>query len=112
MNKDMLLEILADPSASDAEKDDAVMALGNSFPDNDTVDILIRVSNESNCEEMIAASCGESIGQIWIATQQISYEKLSILKGVALAEALSLIKAQRPDWYLEYRSRGASEYKQ
>lgn len=102
MKKDKLLEILADPSASEAEKDDAVIELGNSFQDDETVDILIKVSKETNCDEMIAASCGESIGQIWIATQQISYEKLSHLKGITLTEVLSLIKAQRPDWYETY----------
>lgn len=65
--RDKLLEILADPLASDAEKDDAVIEL-----------------------------------EIWIATQQISYDKLSHLSGVALAEVLSLIKTQRLDWYETY----------
>jgi hypothetical protein len=102
MKKEKLLEILKDPTASDAEKDDAVIELGVNFQDEETVDILIKVSNDSNCDEMIAASCGESVGQIWLTTQQISYEKLSNLKGIALTEALSLINAQRPDWYETY----------
>lgn len=102
MNREKLLEILTDPTASDAEKDDAVIELGINFQDAETVDILIKVSNDSNVDEMIAASCGESIGQIWLTTQQISFEKLSHLKGIALAEAISLIRAQRPDWYETY----------
>ncbi|WP_440115581.1 hypothetical protein [Paenibacillus sp. QZ-Y1] len=102
MKKETLMEILTDSTASDAEKDDAIIELGENFQDGETVDILIKVSNESNCDEMIAASCGESIGQIWLATQQISYEKLSHLNGIALTEVLSLIKAQRPDWYETY----------
>lgn len=102
MNKDKLFQILADPTSSDAEKDDAVIELGESFQDDETVDFLIEVSNDGNHDEMIAGSCGESIGQIWLATQQINYEKLSHLKGIALKEVLSLIKAQRPEWYRTY----------
>jgi hypothetical protein len=102
MKKEKLLEILKDPTASDAEKDDAVIELGINFQDAETVDILIQLSNDSNYDEMIAASCGEYLGHIWLTTQQISYEKLSHLKGIALTEALSQIKAQRPDWYETY----------
>ncbi|MBP2111113.1 hypothetical protein [Paenibacillus silagei] len=93
MNKEKLFQILVDPKASDAEKDDAVIELGESFQDDETVEFLINVSNESNCDEMIAGSCGESIGQIWLATQTINYDMLSQLKGIALQEALSIIKA-------------------
>ncbi|KKO54072.1 hypothetical protein [Paenibacillus sp. DMB20] len=102
MDKKSLLEILLDPATSDAEKDDAVIELGSNFQDDETVDILIKVSNDSNCDEMIAASCGESIAHIWLTNQRIDYERLSRLKGITLTEALSLIKAQRPDWYQTY----------
>jgi hypothetical protein len=102
MKKERLIEILTDPTASDAEKDDAVIELGQNFQDEETVDILIKVANDSDCDEMIKASCGESIGQIWLSTQQISYDKLSYLNGIALSEVLSLIKTQRPDWYETY----------
>lgn len=105
MKRERLLEILTDPTASDAEKDDAVIELGENFQDAETVDILIKVANESNSDEMIKASCGESIGQIWLSTQQISYDKLSYLNGIALTEVLSLIKEQRPDWYETYLER-------
>jgi hypothetical protein len=40
--------------------------------------------------------------KIWLTNQRIDYEKLSNLKGITLTEALSLIKAQRPDWYKTY----------
>lgn len=102
MKKEKLLEILKDPTASDAEKDDAVIDLGINFQDTETVNILIQLSNDNSYDEMIAASCGEYLGQIWLNTQQINYEKLSQLKGVALAEVLSQIKAQRPEWYRTY----------
>lgn len=93
---------MLDPATSDAEKDDAVIELGNNFQDNDTIDILIKVSKDGNYDEMIAASCGESIAYIWLTKQRIDYEKLSNLKGITLSEALFLIKVQRPDWYKAY----------
>lgn len=102
MDKKSLLEILLDPATSDAEKDDAVIELGNNFQDDDTIDILIKVSKDGNYDEMIAASCGESIAYIWLTNQRIDYEKLSSLKGITLSEALSLIKAQRLDWFKAY----------
>ena len=102
MDKESLLKILFDPTSSDAEKDDAIIELGSNFQDEETVDILIKVSNDSNFDEMIAASCGESIAQIWVANQRIDYERLSHLKGITLTEALSLIKAQCPEWYKRY----------
>jgi hypothetical protein len=102
MDKKSLLKILLDSTTSDAEKDDAVIELGNSFQDDDIIDILIKVSKNCNYDEMIAASCGESIAYIWLRNQRIDYEKLSKLKGIASIEALSLIKVQRPDWYKTY----------
>lgn len=79
MDKGSLLAILFDPTTSDAEKDDAVIELGNNFLDDDTIDILIKLSNDNNCDEMIAASCGESIAHIWLTNQRIDYERLSNL---------------------------------
>ncbi|MEK3672080.1 MULTISPECIES: hypothetical protein [unclassified Paenibacillus] len=102
MNKTLLIEILLDPNSSDSEKDDAVIHLGNNFEDERTIDLLIQVSNNMEFDGMIAASCGESLGQIWLRKRRINFEKLFWLKGSALNEALSLIKAQRIDWYEEY----------
>ncbi|MFD1178410.1 hypothetical protein ACFQ3W_19215 [Paenibacillus puldeungensis] len=102
MGKESLLEILFDPTSSDAEKDDAVIELGSSYQDDETVDILIKVSNDRNYDEMIDASCGESIAQIWLIHQRIDFKRLASLKGITLIEALSLIKAKRPDWYSTY----------
>ncbi|MFW5438237.1 hypothetical protein [Paenibacillus apiarius] len=102
MNKTMLIEILLDPASSDAEKDDAVIELGNNFEDEETIDVLITVSNNMQSNDMIAASCGESLGQIWLRKKKIKFEKLSCLEGIALNEALSLIKEKRIDWYEKF----------
>lgn len=102
MNKKTLMEILLDPNTSDAVKDDAVIDLGINFQDDETIDFLINVSNDNCYDEMIVASCGESLAQIWIRNKQINYKKLLDLKGAALDEAISLIQAQRPDWYKKF----------
>ncbi|WP_308722635.1 hypothetical protein [Paenibacillus polysaccharolyticus] len=97
MNKKTLMEILLDPNTSDAVKDDAVIDLGINFQDDETIDFLINVSNDNRYDEMIVASCGESLAHIWISNKQIDHRKLLDLKGVALAEAISMIQAQCPD---------------
>ncbi|MBC9786599.1 hypothetical protein H1S01_19325 [Heliobacterium chlorum] len=101
-NKKQLFEILLDPSSNDAEKDDAVIELGDNYDDEETIDFLIEVSNLYSNNDMIAASCGESIGLVYVRTQKIDYEKICKLKGTALSEALSLIKKHRIDWYESY----------
>jgi hypothetical protein len=90
VNKNLLIEILLDPTSSDSEKDDAVINLGNNFEDEETIDFLIKVSNSMEFDGMIAASCGESLGEIWLRKGRINFEKLSRLKGNVLNEALSL----------------------
>ncbi|MBH5318328.1 hypothetical protein I6N90_10960 [Paenibacillus sp. GSMTC-2017] len=102
MKRTLLIEILLDPISSDAEKDDAVIALGNNFEDEEIIDILIELSNSMKFNDMIAASCGESLGHIWLRKKEINFEKLSYLEGITLNEVLSLIKVQRLDWYEKF----------
>ncbi|EGL15047.1 hypothetical protein HMPREF9413_2040 [Paenibacillus sp. HGF7] len=54
---------------------------------------------------MVAASCGESLAYIWLRKSEINYDQLLLLKGTALHEALSLIKAHKYDWFAEYERR-------
>ncbi|WP_235918348.1 hypothetical protein [Paenibacillus lutrae] len=103
MEKKLLMEILLDPHATDAEKDDAVIDLGENFENEETIDFLLKISNLNSTNEMIAASCGESLGYIWLRKEEINYDKLFYLKGIALIEALSLIQARRPEWFEEYK---------
>lgn len=89
-----LIEILLDKTASDAERDDAAIDLGYISEDEDVEAALLTVANDEEADEMIRASCGESLAQIWIAHNQVSREKLSLLMGVALEEAMSMIKSE------------------
>ncbi|KAB2861535.1 MAG: hypothetical protein F9K39_13045 [Exiguobacterium chiriqhucha] len=89
-----LIEILLDKTASDAERDDAAIDLGYILEDEDVEAALLTVANDEKTDEMIRASCGESLAQIWIAHNQVSREKLALLTGVALLEAISMIKSE------------------
>lgn len=89
-----LIEILLDKTASDAERDDAAIDLGYISEDEDVEAALLTVANDEEADEMIRASCGESLAQIWIPHNQVSREKLSLLMGVALEEAMSMIKSE------------------
>ncbi|SEG78800.1 hypothetical protein [Paenibacillus sp. UNC499MF] len=99
------IDILLDPYSTEAEKDDAAIDLGEHFEDEETIDVLLRVSNQDGIGEMVAASCGESLAYIWLRKTEINYDQLLLLKGAALHEALSLIKAHRSDWFAEYERR-------
>ncbi|WP_215190842.1 hypothetical protein [Exiguobacterium sp. s7] len=88
------IEILLDQTASDAERDDAAMDLGFSLNEEAVEIALLTVANDETVDEMIRASCGESLAQIWIAHNQVSREKLSLLTGIALGEAISMIKSE------------------
>ncbi len=100
-NKDALIEILLDPSASIAEKDDAAIELGN-FDEQDVIDVLINVSNKLEYDEMVKASCGESLAFIWLKHQNLKYNDLKKLNGIAFREAIGLIKRNRKEWFDEF----------
>lgn len=87
-----LIKILLDKSINDADRDDAAIDLGF-FTDDESVEFsLLIVANDQETHEMIRASCGESLAQIWLAQKQVSFEKIGLLNGVALEEALALIE--------------------
>jgi hypothetical protein len=97
-----LIAILLDATSSDGEKDDAAIELGN-FTTDRVEKVLFAVSNEPSYNEMIRASCGESLAEIWLQRSRVDFSKLDNLKGIAFVEALSLIQSRRTDWYEQYR---------
>jgi hypothetical protein len=97
-NKEQLIQILLDSTATDSDKDDAAIQLGE-YNDDDVIDILIKVANDPLFDENIRSSCGESLALIWLNKREINIEKFLELKGMPLREAISIIKSKRPDWY-------------
>jgi hypothetical protein len=99
MDKKQFIDILLDPDSRDDEKDDAAMELGQFTHDEEVESILLRAADDSNLDEMIRATCGESLAEIWLEREKIDFEKLKLLNGIALNEALGLLKETRKDWY-------------
>ena len=99
MNKKQFIDILLDPDTRDDEKDDAAMELGQFTHDEEVESVLLNAANNSNLDEMIRATCGESLAEIWLERAKIDFIKLKTLNGIALNAALGLVKETRKDWY-------------
>lgn len=92
-----LIEILLDKTASDADRDDAAIDLGDISDDEEVEVALLTVAIDEGTDEMIRASCGESLARIWVRQNQVSREKLALLTGIALEEAVGIIKNENLD---------------
>lgn len=91
-----LIEILVDESASDAERDDAAMDL--SEYNHTVVKNLLITSNHDLVDDMIKASCGESLATILIKNDRFEKEIYKQLKGIAKTEFESYMSSKRKDW--------------
>lgn len=101
-NKKELIDVLLDPTSRDDEKDDAAMDLSEITDDEEVICTLFQVANNSSYDDMIKASCGESIASIWLQRNKIDLPMLGKLQGIAFSEALSVIKSKRFDWYKQF----------
>ncbi|WP_379157948.1 hypothetical protein [Paenibacillus sp. sgz5001063] len=97
--KELLLQVLTDKSASEAERDDAAMDLGK-FDGEDVIRILVQVASDPSTEEMVCSSCGESLADIFMRRGIIDNDLLKKLRPEAFSEAIGLIKFKHPDWNL------------
>ncbi|MEQ4485871.1 hypothetical protein QJS35_26175 [Cohnella silvisoli] len=69
------------------------------FDDDGVIHILMNVANDVSFDDMIRASAGESLAEIWLRKSRIDFNQLGSLVGIALNEALTLIKSRRIEWY-------------
>ena len=60
-----LIEVLLGVTASEAERDDAAMDLA-AYDEPEVEEALIRVGADSSTPNPVAASCGESLAEIWL----------------------------------------------
>ncbi len=100
-DKEKLISVIYDDTSRDDEIDDAVMDLSK-FDDDDVIQILMKVANDASFDDMIRASAGESLADIWIRRSIVDYSQLGSLTETALKEALGLIKSKRTDWYTTF----------
>jgi len=95
-----LATILMDPTATIAEKDDAAIELGE-FDDSEAVAALITATQSKDIAEIVLASIGESIAQIWIRLDNFDPTLFNQLPREAQREAQSFILAKRPEWQIK-----------
>jgi hypothetical protein len=92
-----LIEVLLDVTAPEAERDDAAIDLA-AYDEPEAEDALIRVGADSSTPSLIAASCGESLAEIWLRKGKYNLAALKQLRREARDEAMGLIRAKEPSW--------------
>ena len=95
-----LKKILLDRKAPLAERDDAAIDLGE-FDDPEALETLMEIAVDPQEDDIILASCGESIALIWLRTGKFDRNQLKRLVGSARVEAEVLLRNQRPKWLQE-----------
>jgi hypothetical protein len=91
-----LIAILLDRTARTGERDDAAIYLGRSN-DHTALVALLRVASDPSDDELVVASCGESLAQIFVRTGRPDPALLGKLTPVALSEVIPWVRRVRPD---------------
>ncbi|GIO41562.1 hypothetical protein [Paenibacillus apis] len=92
-----LIEILLDERASDAERDDAAMDLSG-YSHEAVIEALAVIIKDDSVDDMIKASCGESLGMIFIQQNRFEEKIYNELKGIAKIEFDGSIRSQKGEW--------------
>ncbi|MEM7594963.1 MAG: hypothetical protein AAF383_26280 [Cyanobacteria bacterium P01_A01_bin.83] len=92
-----LIAILQDRSISWAERDDAAIDLAN-FDLDFVLSALVEIAQDQTEDELILASCGESIAEILLRRNLRHVELIQQLSIPARNEAKALIKVKSPNW--------------
>lgn len=92
-----LVEILLDEEAADAERDDAAMDLSE-YSHKNVAKALLIISNRDSTDDMIKASCGESLAMILVNNDRFDNEIYNQLRGIAKIEFESYISLKKNDW--------------
>ena len=91
-----LISVLLDFTAELSERDDAAMDLGE-FDDERALSALYMIANNHAEDETLAASCGESIAQIWLRRGACDEQILETLHPSASSEVLALVSSKNRD---------------
>ena len=92
-----LSKILLDRTAPLSDRDDAAIDLA-CFDDQEAFQALLQIATDPSENEMLLASCGESIAEIWVRSGQFDPEVFEKLTGVARSEAQAVLARTRSDW--------------
>ncbi|MBA2654094.1 MAG: hypothetical protein H0U71_03380 [Gammaproteobacteria bacterium] len=94
---EQLLEILFDPIGRIDERDDAAIYLAK-YPSNEILEKLVIFASNSEENQIILASVGESIGEIMVALNKFDPSILGKLAATAKIETLGVISGKKPEW--------------
>jgi len=93
----LLINVLLDQTALWADRHDAALDLSE-YNEDQVVAALLTVACNPNEEQTIIATCGESLGLIWIQRKQLDLNSLYRLTDAAKSEALAVINHYQPTW--------------
>lgn len=86
----MLIEIVKDKKAYEAERIDAAHALED-FDDAETLNTLFAICQDPQEDVVLISLCGESIGNVWLRNKHFDLEKYHSLLPAAQREIDSVI---------------------
>lgn len=92
-----LIDLLMDKTTSIADRDDAAMDLFE-FNEDDALDALIKIAQDTNEDPTVLNSCGESIASIWVKRNKFDKNCFDNLTKEAQCGIYYVIKQDRPDW--------------
>lgn len=90
-----LIKVLLNINAEFGDRDDAAMDLGG-FDEIEVEQALAKIACDSNVDEGLADSCGESLAEIWCRQSRLNEKVFLALTPAALLIALAIIEAQSP----------------
>lgn len=91
-----LVAILLDRTSRIDERDDAAAYLGRS-DEAAACSALLHVASDPAEDELVVASCGESLAQIFVRTGRLDHAWLNRLTPIALNEVITCVRRERPD---------------
>lgn len=92
-----LVEILLDTDADWSDRHDAALNLAE-FDEKPIEDALLQVAQNTEEDDTLVETCGESLGIIWSTRQAFDVVIYKSLSLPAKLEALAVIQNERPEW--------------
>lgn len=88
-----LISVLLDLTAEFSERDDAATDQGE-FDDESALGALCQIADNHKEDEILAASCGESIAQIWLRRGFCDRQMLEYFHPAASSEIMALVSSK------------------
>lgn len=92
-----LISVLISESATIAERDDAAMDLAD-YDAREAEQALLDVANDPRSPEILLATCGESLAEIWCRRESALPALFTELPALVRLEATAVIEKEQPSW--------------